>query len=52
MGDFLNGITEVLKGNQSVNASVNVNIDTLSVVKACVVVLVMLVLYLAVKKLV
>lgn len=52
MGDFLNGITEVLKGNQSVNASVNVNIDTFSVVKACGVVLGMMVVYLTIKKLV
>ena len=52
MGDFLNQLTDVLKGNSSVNASVNVNIDTVSVVKACAVVLGMLIVYLAIKKLV
>lgn len=52
MGDFLNQITEVLKGNSSVNATVDVNINTLSVVKACAVVLGMLVVYLTIKKLV
>lgn len=52
MGDFLNQITEVLKGNSSVNASVKVDIDTVSVVKACSVVLGMLIVYLFIKKLV
>lgn len=48
--ELINSVTGVLRGDNEV--SVSVAVDTMSVVKACLVVLGMLLVYLTVKKLV
>lgn len=48
--NLIDSLTNVLRGDSEV--SVSVSVDTMSVVKACLVVLVMLLVFLTIKKLV